>query len=94
MIKEVKYHFEYTEEDYQIKLKQIVSLLKEGSQVKAIMMFRNKELAHKEVGEDLFRKLEAQLTDHMAFQLPPVMDGKHMFVLFTPEMLNSVWYLK
>ena len=60
-VKEVKFRPGTEENDYQIKLKKIIKFLDEGDKAKITMRFRGREMAHKNIGFDLLKRVEEDL---------------------------------
>ena len=56
-VKEVKFHTNVEENDYQTKLRHIHEFLGEGHRVKVSLMFRGRENAHQELGYELVRRV-------------------------------------
>src|SRR6476661_10011420 len=56
-IKEVKFRPGTDENDYQIKLRNIIRFLTEGDKAKVTLRFRGREMAHTELGRKLLDRL-------------------------------------
>ena len=64
VIKEVKFHANTADHDYQTKMSHIKEFLEKGHKVKVTLTFRGRENAHKELGFDLINRV---LKDASAF---------------------------
>ena len=62
-LKEIKFRPGTDENDYQIKMRNIIKFLNDGDKTKITMRFRGRELAHKEIGLNLLKRVESDLVD-------------------------------
>ena len=62
-VKEIKFHPGTDTADYEHKLKQIRGFIAAGNKVKLTLQFRGRENAHREIGEDLFKRVLADLAE-------------------------------
>jgi translation initiation factor IF-3 len=84
-IKEVKFRPGTDENDYQIKLRNIIRFLTEGDKAKVTLRYRGRELAHQEVGRRLLDRLVADLGGHAVVEQNPLMEGKQLVMMFAPK---------
>ena len=84
-IKEVKFRPGTDENDYQIKLRNIIRFLSEGDKAKVTLRYRGRELAHQEVGRRLLDRLVLDLTTHAIIEQNPLMEGKQLVMMFAPK---------
>jgi translation initiation factor IF-3 len=84
-VKEVKFRPMTDEHDYAFKKKNIARFLQEGDKAKAAVMFRGREMAHREIGRQLIGRLIEDLTDVGVVEGFPKMEGNNMFVIFAPK---------
>ncbi|HEX5804580.1 MAG TPA: translation initiation factor IF-3 [Azospira sp.] len=83
-VKEVKFRPGTDENDYQIKLRNMLRFLDEGDKVKVTLRFRGREMAHQEFG---MRQLERIKTDVEAIgqvEQMPKMEGRQMIMIIAP----------
>jgi translation initiation factor IF-3 len=64
-VQEVKFSPVIAEHDYNVKLNHIVKFLEAGKQVKVSVLFRGRQNAHKDLGEELLNKVIEQVK-HLA----------------------------
>ncbi|MCO5062712.1 MAG: translation initiation factor IF-3 [Kiritimatiellae bacterium] len=83
-IKEVKFHPNVEEHDYNTKLRQIRQFIEEGHRVKASLMFRGREQAHKEIGHQLMRRVMKDIEDVARTERSPEEMGRFIFMMITP----------
>jgi translation initiation factor IF-3 len=84
-IKEVKFRPGTDENDYQIKLRNIIRFLSEGDKAKVTLRYRGRELAHQEVGRRLLDRLVLDLTTQAVIEQNPLMEGKQLVMMFAPK---------
>ena len=84
-IKEIKFRPGTDENDYQIKLRNIIRFLSEGDKAKVTLRFRGREMAHTELGRKLLDRLVADLNAHAAIEQNPLMEGRQMVMMFAPK---------
>ena len=84
-IKEIKFRPGTDENDYQIKLRNIVRFLTEGDKAKVTLRFRGREMAHTELGRKLLDRLVADLSAHAQIEQNPLMEGRQMVMMFAPK---------
>src|SRR6476469_10810678 len=70
-IKEIKFRPGTDENDYQIKLRNIIRFLTEGDKAKVTLRFRGREMAHTEIGRKLLDRLVNDLREHAAIEQNP-----------------------
>lgn len=83
-IKEVKFHPNVDEHDYQTKLRRIREFIEEGYRVKASLMFRGREQAHKEIGHQLMHRVMKDIEDIARAERAPEEMGRFIFLMLTP----------
>ena len=84
-VKEVKFRPGTEENDYQIKLKKIIKFLEEGDKAKITMRFRGREMAHKNIGFDLLKRVEEDLDGRCSVEQEPLSEGRQLVMLLSPS---------
>jgi translation initiation factor IF-3 len=84
-VKEVKFRPGTGIGDYQVKLRNLVRFLNDGDKAKVTMRFRGREHAHRELGLDLLRRVEADLADISVVEQQPQMEGRQMVMVLGPK---------
>jgi len=84
-IKEIKFRPGTDENDYQIKLRNIIRFLTEGDKAKVTLRFRGREMAHTELGRKLLDRLVNDLRDYAQIEQNPLMEGRQMVMMFAPK---------
>ncbi|MCL1910305.1 MAG: translation initiation factor IF-3 [Kiritimatiellaeota bacterium] len=82
--KEVKFHANVDENDYQVKLRNIRSFLAEGDKVRVSLQFRGRENAHKELGEDVMGRLKEDIKGFGNIEQEPKLMGRTISGLIGP----------
>jgi translation initiation factor IF-3 len=62
-IKEMKFRPGTDEGDYQVKLRNLVRFLENGDKAKVTLRYRGREMAHQEIGMELLKRVEADLSE-------------------------------
>jgi translation initiation factor IF-3 len=84
-VKEVKFRPGTEEGDYQVKLRNLTRFLNDGDRVKVTLRFRGREMAHQELGRDLLKRIEADLSELGTVEQFPRMEGRQMVMLLAPK---------
>lgn len=79
-LKTIKVGLKISDNDLNIKLRKIREFLDDGDHVKLIIMFRGREMAHREVGSDLLKKIESLLEDVAVLEGHPQFAGRNLSV--------------
>jgi translation initiation factor IF-3 len=83
-VKEMKLGLKIEEHDLQFKLNHIKGFLKEGNKVKIVVMFRGREILHRNKGEQLAQKIMDSLKDLSNLEQKPKFDGRNIIMIFAP----------
>ncbi len=67
--------------DLDIKLRKIRSFLDEGHKVKIMIVFRGRELAHKELGYEMADRIDNLLGDDVVMEQRPQMAGRNLNIV-------------
>ena len=72
------------EHDLQVKLRHMKEFLTDGDKVKITVMFRGREILHKDKGEALAFKIIDQLKGIGDLEQKPRFDGRNIIMIFAP----------
>ena len=61
-LKEIKFRPGTEDGDYQVKLRSLVKFLEQGDKTKITLRFRVREMAHRELGAKLLKRVEQDLS--------------------------------
>lgn len=84
-VKEVKFRPGTDENDYQIKLRNLVKFLGEGDKAKITLRFRGREMAHQDIGMRLLERVKADLDVHGVVEQFPKMEGRQLVMVLAPK---------
>jgi translation initiation factor IF-3 len=88
-IKEIKFRPGTDEGDYQVKLRNLMRFLAEGDKAKVTMRFRGREHAHRELGLDLLKRVEGDLSEVSIVEQQPQMEGRQMVMVLGPKEIAA-----
>jgi translation initiation factor IF-3 len=84
-VKEVKLRPGTDENDYQIKMRNMVKFLGEGDKVKVTLRFRGREMAHQEFGIRQLERIKADLEEQVVVEQFPKLEGRQMVMVLAPK---------
>lgn len=84
-LKEVKFSPRTGEHDLEVKRKQMLRFLQEGSKVKATVEFRGREMAHRDLGWKLLMRLVEEIGDAGLVEARPKQEGRSLFTIVAPK---------
>ena len=84
-IKEIKFRPGTDEGDYQVKLKKLQKFLEAGDRAKITVRFRGREMAHMELGHELLKRVEDDLSEIAVVEQHPQSQGRQMTMLMVPR---------
>ncbi|MBP6041588.1 translation initiation factor IF-3 [Candidatus Saccharibacteria bacterium] len=80
-IKQIRFGLKIGEHDFNIKLKKIKDFLEDGHTVRVSAFFRGREMAHKDLGHDLLKKVVDSVGDLSTVDQPATMSGKQLTIV-------------
>lgn len=84
-LKELRFHPNTDTHDFDFKAKHALQFLEDGDKVKATVIFKGREVAYKEQGEQLLNQLTERLADVSKVDQPLKMEGRFMVMIFAPD---------
>jgi translation initiation factor IF-3 len=84
-IKEMKFRPGTEEGDYQVKLRNLVRFLENGDKDKVTLRYRGREMAHQEIGMELLKRVEADLSELGSVEQFPKMEGRQLTMVIAPK---------
>ena len=79
-LKTMKVGLKISDNDLNIKVRKMRSFLDDGDRVKIMIIFRGREMAHKEIGSRLLDKVTGLLGDDIIIEGKPQMSGRNLSV--------------
>lgn len=88
-VKEVKLRPKIETHDYLVKLKNAQRFLSDGDKVKAVIMFRGRELSHPDLGLEILKRLGEDLKDLSIVEREAKLEGRNMIMILAPKMIKE-----
>jgi translation initiation factor IF-3 len=85
LLKEVKFRPRTEEHDYETKLKKIREFLAESNKAKITVMFRGREMSHRELGSKVLERIMSDIKDVAVIESVPRMEGRLLFMIVAPN---------
>ncbi|NHR08409.1 translation initiation factor IF-3 [Chromobacterium haemolyticum] len=84
-IKEIKFRPGTDDGDYNVKLRNLTRFLSEGDKAKVTLRFRGREMAHQNIGLELLKRVEADLSEIAVVEQFPKLEGRQMVMMIAPK---------
>ncbi len=84
-VKELKIRPKIDEHDYQTKLHMAWKFFDHGDKVKVSLLFRGREMSHKELGRQLMDRVILDLGEIADLEAPPKDEGMQIVAVFTAK---------
>jgi len=80
-LKQIRLGLKIGENDLNIKVRKTLELLEGGDRVKIMIIFRGREMAHKEIGTDLMNKIIEKLGPDVVVDGKSQMSGRNLIFM-------------
>lgn len=84
VLKEIRLHPNTDVHDFEFKAKHAVNFIEEGNKVKVSVVFKGREMAYTEQGQEILEKFVEKLTDIAKVESPIKLEGKNMTTILVP----------
>ena len=84
-LREIKLRPRTDEHDLGFKLRKARDFLVDGDKVKVTLMFRGREIVHKEIGRQQLRRVTEMLGNLATVENPPRLEGRFMSMILVPN---------
>ncbi len=84
-VKEMKFRPGTDVGDYQIKLRNLKRFLEQGDKAKVTLRFRGREMAHQELGMEMLKRIEEDLSELGNVEQFPKMEGRQLTMVIAPK---------
>ena len=84
-VKEMKFHPNVEEHDYQTKLTHIKDFLNTGHKVKVTLTFRGRERAHRDLGFEVVNRILREASDVGVIEQTPKAMGRSIYAMLAPR---------
>jgi len=84
IVKEIRLHPNTDTHDFEFKARHAEKFLEEGNKVKVAVIFKGRELAYKNIGEDLLKKFVEKLEEVAKVEQSIRFEGRTMHAILAP----------
>lgn len=84
VLKEIRFHPNTDVHDFDFKTRHAINFLEEGNKVKATVMFKGREMAYTDQGEELLNRFIERTEEYSKLESPIKLEGKNMSVILVP----------
>ena len=81
-LKEIRLSPKIEEHDFNFKMNHVQNFIEQGHKVKVSVMFKGRQITHKEFGDQLIEKIIKKLEDVAKVESGPSFEGRNMIVVF------------
>lgn len=85
ILKEIRLHPNTDVHDFDFKVKHALNFLEDGNKVKVSVMFKGREMAYTEKGEELLNRFIEKMDDTAKVESPIKLEGRNMNIILTPQ---------
>jgi translation initiation factor IF-3 len=85
VVKEVKFRPRTEEHDFETKIRKIREFLEESNKARVTVMFRGRELSHRELGTKVLDRIVNELKEVAVIEATARMEGRQMFMILAPN---------
>lgn len=85
-VKELKIRPKIDEHDYQTKLRMAWNFCDHGDKVKVSLIFRGREMSHKELGQQLMERIISDMGEFAELEAPPKDEGMQIIAYFNSKV--------
>lgn len=84
-VKEMRFRPGIGEHDFETKVKQIRKFLEDRDKVRITVVFRGREMEHKDLGRKIIEKIQGFLGELATVESSPMMFGTRMILMLAPQ---------
>jgi translation initiation factor IF-3 len=85
ILKEIRLHPNTDVHDFEFKAKHAINFLEEGNKVKVSVLFKGREMAYTDQGEELLKRFVEKMEDISKIESPIKLEGRNMTVILIPQ---------
>ena len=86
VLKEIRFHPNTDVHDFDFKTRHAINFLEEGNKVKATVVFKGREMAYVDQGENLLKRFLDRVQDVAKVEVEPKMEGRNMSLIVVPNL--------
>ena len=84
-VKEIKMRSEISDHDFNFKIKHAIEFIKRRDKVKFTLVFRGREILHKEIGENVLKRITETLQDVAVIESQIRNEGNNLTMIMIPK---------
>jgi len=84
ILKEIRFHPNTDVHDFEFKTRHAINFLEDGNKVKATVLFKGREMAYTEQGEELLNRFIERTEEYSKLEAPIKLEGRNMSVILVP----------
>lgn len=84
-VKEIRFRPQIGEHDFETKLRAVQKFLEDRDKVRITIMFRGREMEHKDLGKKIIERLKEHLGELATVESHPMMFGNRMILMLAPQ---------
>lgn len=88
-MKEIRFKWRTATHDFNFKVRHAIEFIKEGNKVKATVIFRGREITHKDIGKELLDRFVEALSDVAKVDQNMSSDGRFLSVVMAPDKTSK-----
>lgn len=85
VLKEIRLHPNTDTHDFNFKVRHAIDFLEDGNKVKVAIIFKGREMAYVEKGEELMNQFIERTAEYSKVESPMKMEGKNLLVILAPQ---------
>lgn len=89
VLKEIRLHPNTDTHDFEFKVRHAISFLEEGNKVKVAIIFKGREMAYVEKGEELMNRFIERTAEFSKVEAPMKMEGKNLLIILAPQKVKG-----
>jgi translation initiation factor IF-3 len=89
-LKEIRFHPNIDEHDYQVKLRQAIGFLQKKDRVKVDLFFRGRQMEHLDLGRKILDRFIVDTQSEALVEKEPSMEGRIMGMVLAPKRGETV----
>ena len=88
-LREVRLRTRIGDHDFRSKIRKVKELIGTGSKVKVAVVFRGREVTHREIGISLLKRVTGEIQAEARLEGPPSMEGRALSIILVPGARKS-----
>ena len=88
-LKQMRFGLKIGQGDLEVKLRKVRKFLEEGHKVRIQVMYKGREMAHKEIGYELIEKITTLLEEVAIVEQKPQMAGRNLSVVIRSKSCQN-----